>query len=145
MNDAELSAILIARLNRILESHPHTQRDIALVMRHRAPCSQATVEHPSLMAANVMLRPGNVTAALGLLGILNGIIGPVHPHSIVAIPDGDGGIARFATLEEALALKPTTEPAAGHWRCDRCWKDVPDTKAHRDVHEFSCEPAYSIA
>jgi|HubBroStandDraft_6_1064221.scaffolds.fasta_scaffold1761567_1 hypothetical protein len=146
MDDATFAAELLARLQRLAGAHPHIARDILMVIERRSPCSLESVGRPGLMTCTTHALPGMAPLnALGLLGILNGLLGPTSPDSIVVVKTAAGDFERFSRLSEELARKPEGAAAAGHWRCEVCWQDIPETPAHRNVHPLACAPAFGLA
>lgn len=73
ISDSELADILIARLNKLIED-PHVRSDIDVLIDAHVSGSTDTREHRTIITA---ARPGGVTAYLGTLGLLNGLMSHV--------------------------------------------------------------------
>jgi hypothetical protein len=78
MNDSELADVIITRLNNLI-TDPAVRKDISALIEARIPCSQETLDHPTIQAgwptkeAYENKEPGK----LGVLGLLNGLIGTI--------------------------------------------------------------------
>jgi hypothetical protein len=74
-NDAFADEI-IARLNDLLKN-ADTKRDISVLVETRIPCSQTTLDHPTIQAgwATDEDEAAGIPPQFGMLGVLNGLIG----------------------------------------------------------------------
>jgi hypothetical protein len=136
---------LRTRLNSLIASHPYIARDVMMALEARIACSEQTEAHRALVTGKAQQLPGSKPyPVLGGLGVLNALIGPLSESSLALVKTEGGDMDRFSTFGEMMAQKPTDAPPEGHWRCDICWKNVPETKAHRDTHPFSCQPAFGL-
>jgi hypothetical protein len=77
IEDELLADTIIERLNRLLED-PYVRADIETLIETRVPCSKATLDHPTIQAVVV---EENGTPTIGLLGLLNGLVG-VDPRLV---------------------------------------------------------------
>ncbi len=73
MNDEELADEIIYRLNRMVRD-PDVAKDVGDLCNTRVPCSEATVNHPSIQVSGT---------TVGFLGILNGLVGTIPEGSRV--------------------------------------------------------------
>ena len=103
MTDIELADELVARLNKLIE-HPDVRKDIGTLIEARVPCSEATLQHPTIQAGWATKEDfeKQTNPKIGLLGFMNGLVG--------VFPDGTkkgwGLItANFDEVPEGLILK----------------------------------------
>lgn len=94
--DSDLADLLISRLNEMLE-HPGVQRDLSELFEHRIRASEDTQDHPDIQT----LEDSNGFLDVGMLGILNGLIGTIdygpkkNQGFICAVFDDDNLITSF--------------------------------------------------
>ena len=76
MTDIELADELITRLNKLIE-HPDVRQDISALLAVGVPCSEATIQHPTLQVGWATKEDfaKQRKSKLGLLGFLNGLVG----------------------------------------------------------------------
>lgn len=107
----QLAAEICDYLNELVDLDRHCMN--ALTTDH-VRCNEALSDHPT-----VQVQPANSGFEVGMLGIINGLIGVDDKQwgYIVAVFDDDGGLVRFATRhpvqqipDETLDEKPDKEP-----------------------------------
>ena len=74
MTDIELADELIKRLNALIHSNQDIRKDIDTLTKTYVHVSRATGEHPTLQCFQ---DSSNKEYLLGLLGVLNGIVGVI--------------------------------------------------------------------
>lgn len=78
--ETELADLLIERLNMLI-ANDDVRKDIEALIATRIPCSQTTLDHPTILAGwPTSAQDAGMPPTFGFLGLLNGIVG--------ALPDG---------------------------------------------------------
>jgi hypothetical protein len=105
MNDDQLADEIIKRLNALIENDD-VRKDVGRLLEVRVHCSEATLRHPTIQVGSY-----KGIDAVGLLGLLNGLVG-VDPELagslsgagyITAFWEGKDNLVRFQRTGSSCA------------------------------------------
>jgi len=120
--DDDLADTLIARLNKLIEN-PDVRKDVEALIEHRVPCSQATLDHPTIQAGwPSAAQDAGLPPSFGFLGLLNGIVGTLKggPKKgwgyITATFDTASGTPVLTHFQRTMNMPVTKDESAGQMK-----------------------------